>query len=243
MNRYILGVLLVAALMANGSAHAHGIWFAQRSGELALIYGEGGDDLDMVKRLPLVRHVTGFDASGLPVRTGLSAVGKLVIADLQEEPTMIAAMVDNGIWTKSADGRWHKKRRDQVPDAASSSHNFKYAIHLLKPLKQQIPNLPEHRLQITPLAGIPASMGQPLRLQVLYRGKPAAGVEVLPDLLNDPDGRPFVSGADGIVTIQVRNQGLNVIAARLVVSSDDPAATEKIEHLATLSFRLAHAPE
>ncbi|MBJ7375941.1 MAG: DUF4198 domain-containing protein, partial [Sphingobium sp.] len=30
-------------------ASAHGIWFAQRARQLALIYGVGADDLDAVK--------------------------------------------------------------------------------------------------------------------------------------------------------------------------------------------------
>jgi nickel transport protein len=39
--------LIAVLVMAAGIAplvHAHGIWFAQRSGELALIYGHGADD-------------------------------------------------------------------------------------------------------------------------------------------------------------------------------------------------------
>lgn len=66
---------------------------------------------------------------------------------------------------------------------------------------------------------------------------------VLADFVNDPDGEAVLTAADGTVTLPVRNQGLNVIAARLDAPADDPAATDKVEHLATLSFRLAHAPE
>ena len=53
-----LATLAAAAVLSSASAQAHGIWFAQRSGELALIYGEGADDLDMVKRQPLISAVT-----------------------------------------------------------------------------------------------------------------------------------------------------------------------------------------
>ena len=49
-------VLVVLALGFTAfPAQAHGIWFAQRSDDLALIYGEGGDDLNAAKRLPLIR--------------------------------------------------------------------------------------------------------------------------------------------------------------------------------------------
>ena len=50
---------------------AHGIWFAQRATQIALIYGVGADDLDAVKRLPLIKTVTGYDADWAPVTTSL----------------------------------------------------------------------------------------------------------------------------------------------------------------------------
>ena len=52
-----------------------------------------------------------------------------------------------------------------------------------------------------------------------------------------------VDHANGMATFPVRNQGLNVIGATYVGSSDQPAVYEKIEHLATLSFVLPHLPE
>lgn len=238
------GALWAALAGAVATAQAHGIWFAQRSGDLALVYGEGGDDLDAVKRLPLLRAVAGYDAEGRPVRAAIEAVGRLALADLREQPAVLAAVLDNGIWTKAADGQWHKKRRSEVPGATYSGHHFKYAVHLRLPLARQLPVLPGHALQIVPVdAALPTELGQPLRLRVLHDGKPAAGVAVLADWVNDPDAQPVVTAADGTVTVRVRNQGLNVIAARLEMPSPDPGGMDKIEHLATLSFRLAHAPE
>jgi hypothetical protein len=45
------------------------------------------------------------------------------------------------------------------------------------------------------------------------------------------------------VTIKVRNQGLNVIVAVFESPSDQPGKYNRIEHLASLSFVLPHAPE
>jgi hypothetical protein len=240
--RAAMAVLLLWT--ASAGAQAHGIWFAQRSGDLALIYGEGGDDLDAARRLPLVRAVAGYDAAGRAVPTALGAAGKLVLVDLHAQPAIVAAVLDNGIWTKSSAGQWLRKHKHEVPGALASGHNVKYAVHLRAPLAEPLPALPGHTLQLMPVdAALPALRGQPLRLRVLYRGEPAAGIPVLADLVNDPDGEPAVTGVDGTVTLTVRNQGLNVIAARLDAPADDPAATDKVEHLATLSFRLAHAPE
>ena len=70
-----------------------------------------------------------------------------------------------------------------------------------------------------------------------------AGALVLNDFVNDPDAKPLESGADGTVVIKVRNQGLNVVTAVLAAPPEDPVKTDKVEHLASLSFVLAHAPE
>jgi len=86
-------------------------------------------------------------------------------------------------------------------------------------------------------------MGKPLKLRVLFQGKPAAGARVLTDWVNDPDAKPIKTAKDGTVTIKVRNQGLNVITAIFDGPSDEPSKADKMEHLATLSFVLPHAPE
>ena len=75
----------VFAALASTSAQAHGIWFAQRARQLALVYGVGADDLDAVKRLPLIKSVDGFDADGLPVTTSLPVPESRVSAN--REPT------------------------------------------------------------------------------------------------------------------------------------------------------------
>lgn len=224
------------------AAHAHGIWFAQRAGQLALIYGVGADDLDSVKRLPLVRSVAGFDAEGKPVSSTLRAAGPLVLVDSEGQASIVAAVLFNGIWSRTPDGEWIKKGRDELPNATVSEKNFKYAVHMAA-LNATVPPLPGHTLQIVPVAAVPEKMGMPLKLRILFQGKPVAGARVLTDMVNDPDAAPIKSAADGTVTLKVRNQGLNVVAAIFDGPSDEPAKADKMEHLATLSFVLPHAPE
>ena len=52
IRRMLPGAKLAAVMVVPTVAQAHGIWFAQRAKQLALIYGVGADDLDMVRRLP-----------------------------------------------------------------------------------------------------------------------------------------------------------------------------------------------
>ena len=94
-----------------------------------------------------------------------------------------------------------------------------------------------------PVGAIPEKLGEPLKVRVLYRGKPIAGARVIPDMVNDPDAEKIVTGDDGIASIRVRNQGLNVVNAIYDGPSDEPAKAAKTEHEATLTFVLQHAPE
>ena len=235
---------LTLGMTMTSTVYAHGIWFAQRATQLALIYGVGADDLDSVKRLPLIRDVSGYDADWKPVKTSLRVAGPLLLVDSEGDTAVVAAVLDNGIWSKTPDGEWHKKGRDEVKNATISEKTIKYAVHINGPLSTALPPLEGQTLQIVPLApALPALLGQPLKLRVLYEGKPVAGARVLHDFVNDPDGKPAKTAADGTVTIKVRNQGLNVVTAIFDGPADDPARIDKIEHLATLSFVLPHAPE
>ncbi|WP_077034611.1 DUF4198 domain-containing protein [Pelomonas sp. KK5] len=235
---------LFAGLAASMSAQAHGIWFAQRSTQLALIYGVGADDLDSVKRLPLIQSIASYDAEMKPVPTKLRAAGPLLLVDSESAPTVVAAVLDNGTWSKTPDGEWHKKGKDELPSAVTSEKTMKYAVVIRGPLSTPLPALPGQVLQVVPVeTALPVLLGKPLKLRVLFKGQPVAGAQVQSDYVNDPDNEGVRSGADGIVTITVRNQGLNVVAATYDGPTDDPAKATKIEHRATLSFVLPHAPE
>ena len=235
---------LVAGMAVSSAAGAHAIWFAQRAKQLAFIYGVGADDLDSVKRLPLVNSVAGYDAKFKPVPTKLRVDGPMVMVDSDAPVTVVTAVMPYGVWSKQPDGEWVKKGRDEVPGAVMSTKNFKYTVHIEGPLSAPLPAFPDQTLQIQPVsATLPEKMGQPMKLRVLLHGKPVAGAKVLADMVNDPDSPPLKTGPDGTVVIKVRNQGLNVVNAVYQGPTDEPAKAQRIEHEATLSFVLQHAPE
>ena len=75
LGKLALVASVIACLGAATVAQAHGIWFAQRSNQLALIYGAGAEDLDAVKRLPKVKSVAAYDENGKEVPTQLAPNG------------------------------------------------------------------------------------------------------------------------------------------------------------------------
>jgi nickel transport protein len=242
-SRFFATACIVGSLVAASTAQAHGIWFAERATQLALIYGVGADDLDMVKRQPLLTGVAGYDADWRPVKASLRVAGPLLLVDNEEPATALTAAMDNGIWSRTPDGEWHKKGRDEVPNAERSERTFKYAVYLNEQPKAPVPALADQVLQVVPMAEIPQQLGKPIKLRVLFKGKPVAGALVRHDYVNDPDQVPLKTADDGTVTLNVRNQGLNVIAATYNGPSDQPKKYDHIEYLATLTFVLPHAPE
>lgn len=244
MFRRALSAATLAAILSGATvAQAHGIWFAQRAKQLALIYGIGADDLDMVRRLPQVESVTAYDADYRPIHAAARVAGPIVLIDADAQPTLIAAVMPYGIWSRVGDAEFEKKTLLEMPNATVSTKNIKYAVSIQGALNKPIPALAGHALQIVPAGAIPTTLGTPLTYRVLYNGAPLAGARLINDMVNDPDAKEVLSGADGTITMPVRNQGLNVIRAVYDGPSDQPKLYRQIEHTATLAFTLAHAPE
>lgn len=246
MNRFArlaaIGGAAAAALLAV-SADAHGIWFAQRAKQLALIYGIGADDLDMVKRLPQVERIEAYDADYNVIKATPRIAGAIVLIDAEAQPTVVAAVMPYGVWSRVGHEEFEKKTLLEMPNATVSTKNVKYAVSIQGTLTKPLPALPGQTVQVVPAGPIPALLGTPLKYVVLYNGKPVAGARVINDMVNDPDAKEVETGADGSVTLPVRNQGLNVIRAVYVGPSDQPTLYRQIEHTATLSFTLPHVPE
>ncbi len=238
----VVAALAGGRLLAATQGSAHALWFAQRSKQLAMIYGVGADDLDAVKRLPLVTGSKGYNASWQEVPVTLKANGPIVTVDSDEPLTAVAAVMDYGVWARAKDGEFYKKTREEMPDAVMVEHNYKYGV-FLNSLTAEVPLLAGQVLQIVPVGPIPELYGKPAKFKVLFNGKPQAGVQFLHDYVNDPDQTPQVTDANGEVSLDIRNQGLNVLAAIYIGPTDDKAKYDHIEHRATLSFILPHKPE
>lgn len=244
MKQHLKHLALLSLLATGTAASAHEIWFAQRAGELALVYGHGAEDLSVIKRLKLITSVGGVDAEGQPVAVQLKQSDHLAFVDVAGAPATVTATMDNGYWTQAADGKWFNKGHDEVPGAKRSGRFLKYSTHLRVLPPGETKPVPGLAFQIVPIgAKFPQHSGEALTLRVLLDGKPAVGAQVWPDAVNDPDNQPITVGRDGRVTLKVRNQGLNVIKAAVDSPPADTAKANKTEHVATLSFVLAHKPE
>ncbi len=234
----------VVALAASSASWGHGLWFAQRADRLALVYGDGAEDLDVVKRLPKITSVSGVNVQGESVPIRIEPEGRLAFVNLESKPAIVTAIMNNGLWSRDAAGKWFGKGKDEVPGATVSGRYFKYATHLVTLPMGAIKPVSGLPLQIVPVgATFPRNKDESLTVRVLFDGKPLAGAKVWQDILTDPDATPRLTDAEGKVTLPVRNQGLNVVKTEHETAPADPAKTNMTHHVATLSFMLEHAPE
>jgi nickel transport protein len=237
-------IAVAAAWLLATPALAHDIYFAPRAKQVALVYGEGADDLDMVKRLPKLAPLVALDSEGKPVAAQMIAKGIIPVVEAAAPYALVAAMMDYGFWTRRPDGEFEEATKDKVAGAIMAQHSMKYALHLTRLDNTKLPLVAGHRLQVMPAdSTIPAQSGAIVKIRVFLDGKPVAGATVLPDCLNDPDGPAIPTDGEGLASFRIRNQGLNVVSARLLEKSSEPKKYDVTEHLATLSFILPHATE
>jgi len=213
-------------------AQAHGICLTERSKQIVLVYGEGAEDMDMVKREPLIDTVAAYDAAGTPIKASHKVSGLAMLVETEAKPAFVTAVLQNGVWSRMKGGEYEKKGLDEMPGAEISTNNIKYAVRIQGELTGSVPVGP-----------IPKLLGQKLKCKVLFNGQPVAGARLIADFVNDPDAKEIVTGTDGTVTLTVRNQGLNVIHAVYNGPSDNPTKYRNVELTATLSFTLKHKPE
>jgi len=118
------GVLLI---LGNAAAQAHSLWFAQRGGQLALIYGLG-DDLDMVKRIPNLEAVKAYDPSFEPIGASVRVAAPVVVIDAETTPAVVTAILQSGTFWRKAAGDWQRGGRDVMPAAQTAERTIKYAV-------------------------------------------------------------------------------------------------------------------
>lgn len=234
----LLSLAAALALALPSLAQAHGIWIAQRTGELAIVYGHGGSDdaYDPAK----VSAVAARTAAGASAPVKIARRERNVVIAPAEEAAVVTVVFDGGFWAKTREGKWVNKGRREVPDADNVSHSLKYNTTVLAgtggPLAPQ--GLP---LEIVPLADpMTLKPGDDLPVQVLKDGKPLAGVGVMADYVNESHGASMTTDAEGKVVVVVRNDGLNVIAVSASEPMPGDADVDRKGLFATLSFMLPH---
>ncbi len=236
MRTIMAGSIAVAGIIAADVAAAHGIWVAQRHDDWAVVYGHGASDegYDPAK----LEEVAAFDGVGKTVPISTRPQDDHVLLDVGDGAAILTATFDNGFWSEGPDGTWVNEPKSAVEGAKQSGHYVKYATTVLSPL-DATPVAMGLPLEIVPLVDpMTLAMGDELPIRVLYDGAPLAGATVIGEYTTASDERDVTTDAAGEAVVDVRNQGLNVIAVSHSVPTPESADADKLGLFSTLAFTL-----
>lgn len=245
-------IALAATALIAGPAYAHDIWITLSSGAVApqihLHYGHPGD-----LQRPQADKLAGMTIGDAK---GTRALDPKFTADASEpilvsEPVpglaaaVVAARYDNGFWVKMPDGSYRNTTRRLLPGAGEAIASVKFA-KLVAGAGAPYAEPVGHELEIVPLDDPSATKpGGTLRVKVLFRGVPVAGVKVA---RSDGEAVPqdklpvFTTDAAGIASIPIEKAGGEVLSvSRRIAPSAMPGLADADTFSATLAY-LVEAP-
>ncbi|NQZ32663.1 MAG: DUF4198 domain-containing protein [Oceanospirillaceae bacterium] len=233
-----LKLVALSALMASSivtQVQAHAIWIAERHDNLAIIYGDLSDQGYETK---YVENLVAKKSNLSSGEININIQEDHILFTVGEDVTYASAEYVRGYSTKDKEGKRFSLPKNEVENAVSSGYYVKYASHIAatltgKPKQQGI------KLEILPLEN-PTKLlpGSELPIQVLFDGQPLAGVKVYGDYVTDHINT-YTTDSEGKVTITVRNNGLNVIAAKYSLELKDDPTKDKFGYYSTVSFKSA----
>ncbi len=190
------GAAVLAALMSAPAAWAHNVWLEPDAagGYLVQFGGHAGqrETFDAAK----LKSVQAFDRRGRPIDVAVTPTADGVRVQPARQAALLAAYFDNGFFSRVGEGPMVNKPMNENPGATSGVHAVKYHKTIIqwgvvakKPLGQPF--------EIVPLAHETPHAGEPLRVQVLLDGQPAAGIR----LSLGEQGAPVTTAADGTATV------------------------------------------
>ena len=120
-------------LLSSGFAGAHGIWIAERHSDLAVVYGHGSSDegYDPAKLTSL--RLLDERGAELPVQR-MDGDDHVAFAKVDGAAVAVSTL-DNGFWSKGANGKWVNKSKEEVEGATEGGRYLKYSVTILGHLK------------------------------------------------------------------------------------------------------------
>jgi nickel transport protein len=178
-----------------------------------------------------VQRVTALDANGRPIAvTRHTGADGAVRATVAAQPALVALEFDNGIWSRAEGGKSVNRPMNEVPDATRGTHAPKYAKTVVawndvaqRPLGQP--------LEIVPLSATAPRAGQPIRVRVLFEGRPLGGAKVAAD----EDAPAALTDGDGVANYTPR-RGRNTVWVNHRVDVAGDARMTQRSHEAVLVF-------
>ncbi|MGQ9688066.1 MAG: DUF4198 domain-containing protein [Desulfobaccales bacterium] len=227
---------LILLLLAATAALAHDAWIDQRDGEFVVLYGHG-DDLGKYE-LKHLQEVKAYDQAGSPVAAEVKPHAKGAAIAPATTPALITMIFDEGVWVKTPEGYKHiskSEAKSQGKEVLSSlkgkyfSKNYwRWHDAFGKPLG--------FNFEVVPLKNpLAAKVGESLPIQVLYQGKPKAGIEVGYSGAAK-DEKPLKTDQDGKAAIVLKKSGRQLISASYKEDLQNDPEADTLWQSANITF-------
>lgn len=216
---------------------AHSIWVVrgEEQGEYNILYGHPErneiDPYDPIK----FQEATAYDGNGTPLPFSVKREKDSVSLVSERNVAAITAINNNGYYVRTPENPYKNVFRPEALEANNQettvTHNYKFAkaFYEQSRLVTQPLGLP---LEIIPQQDpYTVGAGQTLQVQVLYQGKPQAGVTV-----EYGGGEPVTTNEQGIASITLKEEEVQVIESEYNVPSTDDEAADEISYASSLTI-------
>ncbi|WP_286272290.1 DUF4198 domain-containing protein [Thalassotalea hakodatensis] len=171
--------MLILLLAINSSlTMAHTVWLEPAKEKNTYNISFGGHGGKQVAYEPeKLKRIAAFDAKGKPLNVTRSDKSEASQLQIQPNTALVAIYFDNGIWSKDKMGKSVNKPMNQVPHATQATKAVKYHKTVLEWSPVVLKSL-DQEFEVIPLEDSQPEAGKVMRVKVLLKGRPLAGVKL-----------------------------------------------------------------
>lgn len=226
MRKWLLGIVGLLVLALVSVVAAHDTWVGSTAAGWEVLRGHdgvGGDPYNPA----YVKEARAYDAKGGKVGVKIQPAGDKAQLLPAREPALITIVYHSGAWVKTPEGWKNIAKREakgEILEAVKgtfySKNLFQWHDSFARPLGEV--------MEIVPLRNpLTLKVGDSLPVQVLYHGKPLAGLS-LGTASHGPAAA--VTDSQGQATVQITKPGLTIISGNLRTPlPNDPDADQHSE--------------
>ena len=237
MRKKILAAVISAAVGLGfyaAPADAHGVYYANRLDQKALVLGEG--PLDNAYDPACVLNIDAYDVSFMPTTVNRVNYSNHIAITPSDKLGVSVTFFDYGYFAKTTDGKVIPTRDySNIKNLMAVTYARKYNVHYWNAdvMPGGIYNVP---IQIVPSVNpLTLRRGDTLMLRIYKGGKPYANAPVIADVVGNL-GEVVEADDNGYISVRVANNGVNVIGVEVALPTNDANVTEKV--FSSLSFIL-----
>lgn len=235
LRELLLGVIILP--MIASPVLAHSIWFekGEEQGEYKVLFGhpETGepDPYDSIK----FQDATAYDGNGTPLPLEVNREYEGVTLVSERNVVAITAKHDNGYFIRTGEDEYRNVFRPEALEANNEETTITHTYKLGKAFYEQ------SRLFSQPLGLLleiiprqdpyTVGAGEKLEIQVLYQGKPQEGA-----IVEYAGGEPVTTNAQGIASVTLKEEQVQIIEAEYRFPSTDDPATDEISYASSLTI-------